>query len=289
MSSAGAIHRLVVFGDACASGTLGMDAKKRMRAALYEAFGEAYAAIGVEPSSVHQEDRGDGILAALRPDVPPTLVVGRWVDTLYESLREHNAGRDRRLRIRVGMNAGLVLDDGRGLVGRAVDLACRLCDSAAAKDVMDRAEDADLLVVVSDWLYANVVLEGGRYVEPGHYRQARVQAKETDETAWFHIPRRPAPPLPDGPPGAPGGAARTGGGRGRGTAHRHPAPEGPRPPAATGPPPAPGGPQPPAADDEGPPPRHVYQAGGDLLVVDRSTLNGGFTGFRKDSGKGGST
>lgn len=67
MSSAGAIHRLVVFGDACASGTLGMDAKRRMRTAMYEAFGEAYAAIGVEPASVHQEDRGDGILAALRP------------------------------------------------------------------------------------------------------------------------------------------------------------------------------------------------------------------------------
>ncbi|WP_236245730.1 hypothetical protein [Streptomyces sp. CC210A] len=288
MSSAGAIHRLVVFGDACASGTLGMDAKRRMRTAMYEAFGEAYAAIGVEPASVHQEDRGDGILAALRPDVPPTLVVGRWVDTLYESLREHNAGRDRRLRIRVGMNAGLVLDDGRGLVGRAVDLACRLCDSATAKAVMDRAEDADLLVVVSDWLYANVVREGGRYVEPDHYRQARVQAKETDETAWFHLPRRPAPPLPEDPRGGPGGAARTGGGPHPGDGPPPPRPDGPRAPDGAGPDPAPGGPHPPAEADDGPPPRHLYQAGGDLLVVDRSTLHGGFTGFRKDSGKGGS-
>ncbi|MCQ0025047.1 hypothetical protein M4914_20310 [Streptomyces somaliensis DSM 40738] len=269
MSSAGAIHRLVVYGDACASGTLGIDAKKRMRAAMYASFGEAYAAVGVEPGHVHQEDRGDGILAALRPDVPPTLMVGRWIDTLYESLREHNAGRDPRLRLRVGMNAGLVLDDGEGLVGRAVDLACRLCDSPAAKEVMARADDADLLVVVSGWLYDNVVSEGGRYVEPGHYRPARVRVKETDETAWFHIPRRSAPPLPGGPGGgtagtrdrAPG-AAQAGGGPTTG--------DGP-PPRTTG----------------TPPPGRSYRAGGDLQVFEHNTIRGGFTGIRKDREGGG--
>ncbi|MEU7568516.1 hypothetical protein AB0A99_21425 [Streptomyces fradiae] len=265
MSSAGAIHRLVVYADACASGTLDMAAKTRMRSAMYGAFGEAYASIGVEPGQIHQEDRGDGILAALRPDVPPTLMVGRWIDTLYESLREHNAGRDPRLRLRVGMNAGLVLDDGAGLVGRAVDLACRLCDSATAKAVMARATDADLLVVVSGWLYDNVVSEGGRYVEPAHYRPARVSAKETDETAWFHIPKRPAPPLPGDPGGDPSGtagdrpgAAPTGGGPSTG--------DGPPPRTAEAPPPA----------------ARRYRAGGDLQVFEGNTINGGFTGIRKD-------
>lgn len=266
MSSAGAIHRLVVYGDACASGTLGIDAKKHMRAAMYASFDEAYAAVGVEPGHVHQEDRGDGILAALRPDVPPTLMVGRWVDTLYESLREHNAGRDPRLRLRVGMNAGLVLDDGEGLVGRAVDLACRLCDSAAAKEVMARADDADLLVVVSGWLYDNVVSEGGRYVEPGHYRPARVRAKETDETAWFHIPRRSAPPLPDDPGGEPPapGAAR-------------PVPHGPAVGRRRGRPTAP----------HHRPARTQLPGGGDLQVFEHNTIRGGFTGIRKDREGGG--
>ncbi|MFI6411868.1 hypothetical protein [Streptomyces sp. NPDC050585] len=264
MSSAGAIHRLVVYGDACASGTLGIDAKRRMRAAMYESFGEAYAAIGVEPGHVHQEDRGDGILAALRPDVPPTLMVGRWIDTLYECLREHNAGRDPRLRLRVGMNAGLVLDDGQGLVGRAVDLACRLCDSATAKRIMDRAPGADLLVVVSGWLYDNVVAEGGRYVEPGHYRPARVSAKETDETAWFLLPRHPAPPLPDDPGGQPAGTRSPAPGA---------APTGGGPTTGDGPPPR---------TSDAPPPGRSYRAGGDLQVFEGNTISGGFTGIRKD-------
>jgi hypothetical protein len=245
----GGIHRFVVFGDICGSGTLDMAEKKLQRTAMYAAFDDAYSSVGVEPGTFHQEDRGDGILAALRPDVPPTLMVGRWIDTLYESLRAHNKGRARPLRLRIGMNAGLVVQDRHGLVGRAVDLAARLCDSPPAKRIMNEAPEVDLLVVVSDWLYVNVVAEGGRYVEPDHYRQARIRSKETDEAAWFHVPRRPAPPLvgpepaagprgePEGEPaGEPAGGSRTGVGAGRGG--------GPTPPAWA----RPGGPPPPPPD-----------------------------------------
>ncbi|MFC8506916.1 hypothetical protein ACFU3J_03950 [Streptomyces sp. NPDC057411] len=253
-ASAGAIHRLVVFGDVVGSGRLGMDEKRLTRAAVYEAFGEAYASVGIEPGTVHQEDRGDGILAALRPDVPPTLMVGRWIDTLYECLREHNTGRRRPLRMRVGMNAGLVLDDGHGLVGRAVDLACRLCDSARAKRIMTEAPDVDLLIVVSDWLYRNVVVEGGRYVEPSHYRRAAVVSKETDEDAWFHVPRRPEPPMEPGT----GGDDETGGGPSRGDGS----------PPRTGP--VGGG-------------SRTYKAGRDMQLIQGSTINGGFTGIRHDN------
>ncbi|WP_327326602.1 hypothetical protein OG735_32015 [Streptomyces sp. NBC_01210] len=286
MSSAGAVHRLVIFGDACGSGKLGLEAKKRMRSAMYEAFTEAHASVGIEPGRVHQEDRGDGILVALRPEVPPTLMVGRWVDTLYESLRELNNGSARPLRLRVGMNAGLVLDDGKGLVGRAVDLACRLCDSPTAKQIMTTADKADLLIVVSDWLYVNVVAEGGRYVEPGHYRQAPVQYKETDETAWFHIPRWPEPPLGDR------AAEQTGGGPVKG--------DGPPPPTSGGR--TPGDPVPGApslmdqdcADQDCADPDYAnqYNAQGDMQIFEGNEIRGGFTGINKGRdrsarGKGG--
>ncbi|MER5206167.1 hypothetical protein [Streptomyces sp. NPDC002825] len=262
---AGGIHRFVVFGDIVGSGTLGMAEKELHRAAMYAAFDEAYGSVGVEPGTFHQEDRGDGILAALRPDVPPTLMVGRWIDTLYESLRTHNTGRDRRLRLRIGMNAGLVAQDAHGLVGRAVDLAARLCDSAPAKRIMTGSPEVDLLVVVSDWLYGNVVAEGGRYVEPTHYRPARVRSKETDETAWFHVPRSTAPPL-----NASEGGARTGVGPSRG--------DGPTPRTGEGPTPGTGG------------GHRTYHVGGDLLDVHGNTIHGDFTGIRKgpaaDTGAG---
>ncbi|MEU5921141.1 hypothetical protein [Streptomyces sp. NPDC047141] len=261
---AGGIHRFVVFGDICGSGTLDMAEKELHRAGMYAAFDEAYGSVGVEPGTFHQEDRGDGILAALRPDVPPTLMVGRWIDTLYESLRAHNRGRSRRLRLRIGMNAGLVAQDAHGLVGRAVDLAARLCDSAPAKRIMTESPETDLLIVVSDWLYGNVVAEGGRYVEPAHYRPARIRSKETDETAWFHVPRSPAPPLPGAdtqPPAregerTPAGGPRTGVGPSRG--------DGPTPRTKGG--------------------NRTYHVGGDLLDVHGNTIHGNFTGIQKGSG-----
>ncbi|MEV6331133.1 hypothetical protein [Streptomyces sp. NPDC051909] len=284
-ASAGALHRLVVFGDVVGSGRLGMDEKRLVRAAMYEAFGEAYASVGVEPGTVHQEDRGDGILAALRPDVPPALMVGRWIATLHAVLRAYNAlhgggggagsgGGGGRLRLRVGMNAGLVLDDGRGLVGRAVDLACRLCDSAPARQVMTDAPEVDLLIVVSDSLYRNVVVEGGRFVEPDRYRRAAVIAKETHEDAWFHVPGLPEPPALAGAPRAagprrPGGSPQTGGGPSRGDGS---------PPGSAGhgrrTPKAPSG-------------NRSFTAGRDIQVIEATTIQGPFTGIRNETRGGG--
>lgn len=293
MNSVGAVNRLVVFCDAVGSGSLGMEAKKRMRKGLYGVFGEAFGSVGVRASGrVHQEDRGDGILAALDPATPPTLMVGRWLETLYQSLREHNAGTGERLRLRVGMNAGPVFDDGRGLVGRAVDLACRLCDSSTAKRVMTDAPDADLLLVVSEWLYANVVAEGGRYIEPEHYWSERVSAKETDERAWFHIPRLTGPPAarPSGPPGEDPLPHRTGGGPALG--------DGPPPPrAGTGTPSGPGpGPGSGTGSDTGPGSGTGSGSGagsggrqitahGDFMYLENNVIHN-FTGFRKDRAPG---
>ncbi|MFC7302779.1 hypothetical protein ACFQVC_00935 [Streptomyces monticola] len=291
MSSAGAVHRLVVFGDACGSGKLGMAAKERMRAGMYGIFGEAFAAIG--ETRRHQEDRGDGILVALDPAVPPVLMVGRWIDTVHQALRELNSGSAERLRLRIGMNAGLVLDDGKGLVGRAVDLACRLCDSPTAKQIMAAAGTSDVLLVVSDALYTGVVAEGGRYVEPDCYRSARVENKETDERAWFYVPRLPEPPM-GGARGA-GGGSGTGGGLepGAGSAPRECGPgsggaapaegEGRPTEGEGGPTEGEGGP----TEGEGGPaaaPRTVVNVRGDGFQVSDSVIHGGITGFHKDRG-----
>lgn len=244
-----AVLRLVVSVDACGSGQLGPEAKQRLRAALYEVFAEACESAGVLSGELYQEDRGDGILAALDPAVPPSAMVGRWVDTLYEGVRERNRGAAVPLRLRVAMHAGPVAHDGRGLVGRAVDLTCRLCDSETARHVI-AAAGADLLLVVSDWLYANVVQEGGRYIEPDHYRPARVSHKETDTVAWFHVPRLPEPPAPAAP-AAPAAPTR------------------PAPASGTAP------------EPPGERARNTFHVAGDSQVFSGNVMRGGFTGIRK--------
>ncbi|MFI5805943.1 hypothetical protein [Streptomyces sp. NPDC051561] len=264
----GAVNRLVVFADACGSGAMGLETKKRMRVAMYAAFGEAFAAVGVAPGKLHMEDRGDGILAALPADVPPSLMVGRWLSTFYENLREQNHGRSERLRVRVGMHMGPVYDDSRGLVGRAVDLTCRLCDSDTAKRVMRAAPGSDLMIVVSDWLYTEVVAEGGRHIEPRQYRSGRVRSKETDEAAWFHVPGLAKPP--GEAVSAPGNPTAV-----------NPAAE----PGRDGGPLEGDGSPSPGADPTAPQPSlpaQEFHVRGDNLSVSGSTIHGGFTGFRKE-------
>ncbi|WP_406385078.1 hypothetical protein [Streptomyces sp. NBC_01618] len=192
-----AVHRLVVSADLKGSGSLGQQARLRARRGMYEVFEAAFDAVGASGNLLHLEDRGDGVLAALAPQVPPSLLVGIWLEEVYQGLREHNAGERDPLRLRIAMHGGPVSHDGRGLVGRAVDLTCRLCDSEPARAVLDADDGIDLVFVVSDSLYHSVVADGGRFVEPEHYRPHRVRSKETDETAWFHVPRRSRPPLPE--------------------------------------------------------------------------------------------
>jgi class 3 adenylate cyclase len=250
-----ALTRLVISVDACGSGRLALEAKKSLRRALYGAFTEACEAVGVLPGELRREDRGDGVLATVEPSVPHADMVGRWVDTLDQCVREHNRAGGVPLRLRVAMHAGPVAFDAEGLVGRAVDLTCRLCDSDAAKRAIDEV-GADFLLVVSDPLYDTVVREGGRYIEPGYYVPHRVGNKETDEVAWFLLPRRSGP----------GAAPR---------ATETPRPSRPSPPAArdtSAQAPAGGG--------------HVFHVGGDNQVFQDNVFHGPFTGIRKTPGGG---
>ncbi|MFH8753054.1 hypothetical protein ACH4GK_37180 [Streptomyces rimosus] len=289
-----ALHRLVVSGDVCGSGRLGLRAKLRMREAMYDVFEAGFAAVGVTEESFHLEDRGDGVLVALDPHVPSAQLVGPWLEGVYQRLRQVNEGRAEPLRLRVAMHAGPVVRDEKGLAGRAVDLACRLCDSGTARSVMRLADRAPLLFVVSDSLYRDVVAEGGTCIEPEHYRRARVSEKETDEEAWFHVPRLPQPPLPDAtsqeaPPdaavrarerpcatgvrAAQGPAPEQGGGAGHGGTVPPPA-SGPGPAAGTAPAPAP---QPAAYAAK----YRFDHIGGSNQIYDGNTFNGDFTGVRQ--------
>ncbi|MFH8410804.1 hypothetical protein ACH4FX_39435 [Streptomyces sp. NPDC018019] len=285
-----ALHRLVVTGDVCGSGRLGLRAKLRMREAMYDVFEAGFTAVGVTEESFHLEDRGDGVLVALAPDVPSAQLVGPWLEAVYQRLRQVNEGRAEPLRLRVAMHAGPVAQDVRGLAGRAVDLACRLCDSDTARSVMRLADRAPLLFVVSGSLYRDVVAEGGTCIEPEHYRRARVSEKETDEEAWFHVPRLPVPPLPDvASPEAPPDAAVRARERPCATgvrAAQGPAPEqgggaghgGTAPPPASGPGPAAGTAAEPAAYATK---YHFGHIGGSNQIFDGNTFTGDFTGVRQ--------
>nr|WSZ17828.1 hypothetical protein OH837_33170 [Streptomyces canus] len=188
-------YGFIVNVDAQGSGLLSDTEKPGMRRRLYEVTNAAFEQARIRAPRLYQEDRGDGILSVLAPDVPPQRVVGEWLEYLHQNLRQINRDLNKPLRLRVGLHVGPVTPDAHGRSGRAVDLACRLGDCDTAKAIL-KAADAPLVVVASDRLYEDVVLAGGRWVEPDRYRRHEVELKEGRRAAWFTVPGLSQPPDP---------------------------------------------------------------------------------------------
>lgn len=195
MDVAEARYELVISVDARRSGEYDDVDKSRMRAQIYRVLEAAFAHAKVARDALHLEDRGDGVLVSVAGHIAVTRLLGLWMVEVHENLRGENRALRVPLGLRVGMHVGPVRHDERGIAGRAVDLACRLADSSVARQLLD-AEGADLVLVVSDSLYADVVSSGGKFIEPAHYSSARLQLKEGEVTAWFQLPGRPRPTMP---------------------------------------------------------------------------------------------
>ncbi|MEV6762955.1 hypothetical protein AB0N16_20495 [Streptomyces sp. NPDC051105] len=191
-----AAYGFIVNVDAQGSGLLSDAEKPEMRRRLYDVTGTAFEQAGIRPPRLYQEDRGDGILGVLAPDVPPVRVLGEWVEHLHQNLRESNRHLRKPLRLRVGLHIGRVTADAHGRSGRAVDLACRLADCGVAKAILKAADGAPLVVAASDRVHEDFILPGGRWVDPQHYRRHDVELKEGRSTAWFMVPGRSQPPEP---------------------------------------------------------------------------------------------
>ncbi|MFF7562873.1 hypothetical protein ACFZB4_23250 [Streptomyces pseudovenezuelae] len=191
-----AAYGFIVNVDAQGSGLLSDTEKPEMRRRLYEVTNAAFEQARIRAPRLYQEDRGDGILSVLAADVPPRRVVGEWLEYLHQDLRQLNRDLRTPLRLRVGLHIGPVTADEHGRSGRAVDLACRLGDCDTAKAILKAAEGSPLVAVASDRLYEDVVLAGGRWVEPDRYRRHEVELKEGRKAAWFTVPGLPQPPDP---------------------------------------------------------------------------------------------
>ncbi|MEU2066923.1 hypothetical protein [Streptomyces anulatus] len=200
-------YELVISVDARRSGQYSDAEKPRMRERIYRVLETAFAQAGVGRDAVHMEDRGDGVLVSVPGRIAVTRLLGLWMVEVHENLREENRSLLVPLGLRVAMHVGPVRHDSRGISGRAVDLTCRLADSAVARQLLDR-ERADLVLAVSDSLYVDVVSAGGKFIEPARFSPARLALKEGEVSAWFHLPGRPAPdvgPIAPEEPSAPAG------------------------------------------------------------------------------------
>jgi tetratricopeptide (TPR) repeat protein len=205
-----AVHRSIVLVD-----VEGFGARHRTRAdqgairhGLYQALQLAFTRSGVGWDGCYREDRGDGVLILVPPQVPKTVLAAGVPGELAAAVRAHNRGhgRDARLRLRLALHGGEVAHDAYGVSGTAVTVAFRLLEAGPLKQALAGSPGV-LAVIASAWFYEEVI----RHAEgcaPATWRRVLVTVKETRQDGWISLPDAPYPAHRDaGWPPVPAAAA----------------------------------------------------------------------------------
>ncbi|MFS8204302.1 hypothetical protein ACLVWQ_37225 [Streptomyces sp. CWNU-52B] len=191
---------------------------------LYGVVEFAVARAGLDLATCPVQDRGDGMLILVPTGTSPTKLLRELTRGLDDALRAHRAkyNLDHRMRLRVGLNQGLVIRQGKRWTGTAINDLARLVDAGPVKGVLEKARSAQLVLVVSEHVYTSIVRGGYPGIDPAAYLPADFVTKHDERRrGWVTVPGYSAPPgLPADagePPGAAGGTAvRDGAGRGDG-------------------------------------------------------------------------
>ncbi|WP_242907927.1 ATP-binding protein [Actinomadura terrae] len=181
-----------------------------VRAALYAALRRAFTRAGVawDGDEIYREDRGDGALILVSPEVPKHLLAAVVPQALADELAEHNrhAEPQVRLRVRVALHAGEVHRDDHGVAATSINFSFRLLEAAPLKEAL-RESSGTLVLIASEWFYTEVVWHDR--ADAALYRRVLVSVKETRAHAWICRPDDPYPPQDEAPVRivAPGGEA----------------------------------------------------------------------------------
>src|SRR6266536_2808705 len=188
------MHRAILAADIEGFGRLERSnpVRARLRAALHHLLDHSLTHASIDPWRREHTDHGDCVLVLLDPHTPKNRLLHPLVPNLAAALARHNRGAAaaERLRLRVVIAAGEILRDAHGHSGEDLTTAFRLLDSQPLHACLADAA-GDLAVIVSDAIYQAIVKHGYRGIDPADYRPVTVAAKETNTTAWVHVPRVP--------------------------------------------------------------------------------------------------
>ncbi|MEC3973791.1 hypothetical protein [Amycolatopsis sp. H20-H5] len=167
-------------------------AKAQLRAVMYRLLEEALSAGGItECLRDPLVDRGDGVLALIRPadEAPKTALLNPVIPVLSRLLSVHSAQfPELGFRLRAVIHAGEIHFDSRGCFGEALDVAFRLLDAPAVKEKLELVA-GPVVLVVSDEIYQRVVKHGYDGIDGTHFESlVRVSVGGTAHSGWVHVP-----------------------------------------------------------------------------------------------------
>lgn len=177
-----------------------------VRECHYEMLRRAFEDSGVSWAACYREDRGDGALIVVPPEVPTRAVADPLLPVLAAELRRHNRRSSAavRIRLRVALHVGPVTRDGEGLNGDALIHAARMLDAPPLREAL-RSSEADLAFMASAHVYESVLRNDPGLLDPRAFTRVRFQVKESDITGWMYVSHPPALAVPAGAAHATGG------------------------------------------------------------------------------------
>ncbi|MFG2019162.1 cyclic nucleotide-binding domain-containing protein [Actinomadura geliboluensis] len=185
----------VVYTDIAGFSSRARDEHDRIevRRAMYAALRESFEGSGVPWDTCYSEDRGDGALIVVPPEIPTTAVIDPMIALLGARLRRHNhrSSEAVRIQLRVAVDVGPVVPDPPGLSGWTIINAARLLDAAPLRARL-AATRADLGVIVSRFVHDSAIAHGPLRVNAGEYEPVSCRVKETDIEGWIHLRGLPA-------------------------------------------------------------------------------------------------
>src|SRR6266496_3037764 len=192
-ASGSAVHRAIVCVDVQGYGDRSRTNADQIavRDGLYSALECAFSESGVPWKDCYHEDRGDGVLILVPPEVTKDLLVTGVLEELSVALHQHNRqhGPPARIRLRMAVHAGEVHHDKHGVASTAINVAFRLLEAEVLKHELARTAGV-LAVIASQWFYDEVIRHTP-ISHPEDYRRVRISVKETEASAWIYSPGHP--------------------------------------------------------------------------------------------------
>lgn len=174
----------------------------RMRADLRDILAGTLSRQRIDIAALTVLDDGDGFRLLLPADIAPHALVDPFLNRLGIELRAHRAAANpaHRLRLRVALHSGLLFREPSGsYTGIPLKDCARLLDAPAGRRLLADNPRADMVVLLTDAFYQDVVA-GGTTVDPAWFRRIPVQVKETDRDGWAYLPGATPPPPPEPEP-----------------------------------------------------------------------------------------
>jgi tetratricopeptide (TPR) repeat protein len=140
----------------------------------------------------YHEDRGDGVLVLVAPQVPKAPFVESLPQMLIKALLQYNENAHRpeeRIRLRMALHAGEIKHDAKGVSGPSIVRTFRLIEAPTLKAALAQSPGV-LAFIVSDWFFDEVV-QNSSIDDPAHYQRTTVKVKETATQAWICLPDHP--------------------------------------------------------------------------------------------------